>query len=167
MVIAAVAGIGLIIALVYLFRDQIGDAFSGSEEEKAAEAEKARQRDEKGALGNTIDWLFGEGTAERAREERAAEREAGQRREQERINAQEGAPNETTPWEGVVEFWDNNVAAHFRQEDAANPPAPPATTQGPPALEVEPVVHDDPPTEARPQGTATRGGAGAGRAGRG
>ena len=78
MVIAAVGGIALIIALIYLFRDQIGEALTPDEEAKLKEAEKAAARDEKGAIGNTIDFFFGEGTHKRNQEKAKRENEAGQ-----------------------------------------------------------------------------------------
>ena len=97
MVIAVVGGVALIAILVYFFRDQIGDAFSSDEAEKTREAEAAARRDEKGAIGNTIDWLFGEGTAERNKDKNDREREAPQKERQRSNNVNPPNPAEPNP----------------------------------------------------------------------
>ena len=166
MVVAAVAGVGLIALLIFLFRDQLGEAFGSNEAEKVKEAEAAARRDEKGAIGNTIDWLFGEGTHSRNEADKL-EKEGAQREVERPNNVAPSNPAEPTPWESITTWWTDNVAVHFEQDNALNPPAVPEATQGPPSESVEQVVHTNPPTEAAPQGMATRGGAGSGRAGRG
>ena len=156
MVVAAVAGIAIVLGLIYLFRDQISGAFEGDEEEKKEQAEKAAQRDAKGAIGNTIDFLFGEGTHERNKAEAEREAEAAQRPQEARINVRGGAPDEATPWEGVVQWWDDNVTRHFERIDQDNPPADPGDSQGPLDQEVPDAITVEPPTEAAPEGMAER-----------
>ena len=151
--IAVVGGVALIAILVYFFRDQIGEAFGSDEAEKTREAEAAARRDEKGAIGNTVDWLFGEGTHERNKAKNDREREAPQQEITRRNNVNAPAPDEPTPWEAATKWWQDNVGVHFEFLDDANPPAPPADTQGPASQEV-PEVISEAPTEAQPQAQA-------------
>ena len=154
MVVAVIAGIVLLFGIVYIFREPISGAFAGDEETKKAEAAKAAERDEKGAIGNTIDFFFGDGTHARNKAKAAREAEGAQVEVERPNNVNPSNPSEPTPWESLTTWWTDNVSIHFEQQDAANPPAPPVASQGPPALEVQPVVHTQPPTEAAPQGDA-------------
>ena len=71
MPIAAIIGVGALLAILFIFRDNIAGALEGDEQteaEKQAETAKQMDRDRKGAFGNTIDFLFGEGTVDSLRD---------------------------------------------------------------------------------------------------
>ena len=139
MVVAVVAGIALIAILAYVFRDNISEALGGDEEAKEREAEKAAERDKKGAIGNTIDFLFGEGTHQRNKDKAEREGEAPQQPREMPLNVAPPNPSEPTPLEGLATWWAEGPGAFFDSlgsDNSAEPPAPPAATQGPPSESV-------------------------------
>ena len=115
------AGIGIVVlVLAFTNRDKIAEyANPESAKQKQVEQEEAKRRNEKGALVNTHDFLFGEGSWQRRLEDDAAR--VKEREEANNAKQKTNAETQPTP---LDQFGQWAGAAGENLLGILNPPAP-------------------------------------------